>query len=276
MRNIVFIILILPCAFAMSQEMPVRDPLTGVITPAQFILPNNGLPQHIDRFAWNGTVWEDDVRIDKTYNIEGEVVEEVYSYISGDTYRYQYESDLDHDYTYCDKWANGEWTPFTREVWDIEPFTRIDTYYCKEEFRDGVWVKVDEWSQLLELLGSQLQKNTFSDYNQETGQLEPKYRYTYSYYDSGLRSSILTEKYQNGAFVNYIKEDYSWLNNRQYDVVYQSNWNNNTWMQNSKFEYIWPDDLSYIWTLYHRTSPTAEWTPSLKCTHEFDEYLNER
>ncbi|MFH0760302.1 MAG: T9SS type A sorting domain-containing protein, partial [Bacteroidota bacterium] len=25
-----------------------------------------------------------------------------------------------------------------------------------------------------------------------------------------------------------------------------------------------------------RTSPTAEWTPSLKCTHEFDEYLNER
>jgi len=276
MRNIVFIILILPCAFAMSQEMPVRDPLTGVIPPAQFILPNNGLPQHIDRFAWNGSVWVDDVRIDKTYDIEGDVVEEVHSYISGEKFRYQYESDLGHDYTYCDKWVDGDWTAYTREIWDFEPFTGITTYYCKEEFRDGVWVKVDEWSLLLELFGTQMQKGTFSGFNQETGQLELKYRYTYSYFNSGLTSSLITEKYQDGAFVNYIKEEYSWLNDYQYDVVYQSNWNNNAWLQYSKFQYDWADELSYIWTLYHRTSPTTEWTPSMRCTHTFDEYRNER
>jgi len=261
---------------ALSQEVPVTDPTYSARIPFKTQTPNNGYPQDVDAYNWVSGEWAPHSHTDVTYNDEGDILTEVITYANGEKYRNEYEWDLEHDYAYCDKWENGEWKEYTREVWEYEPFTGMTIYYCKEEFRDGVWVKVDEWSQLLELFGTQLQKNTFSDFNQETGQLEPKYRYSYSYYDSGLWSSILTEKYQNGAFVNYIKEEYTWLNDHQFDIVYQSNWNNNLWNKNSKFVYNWSDELSYTWTLYHRTSPTTEWTPDMRCFHEFDQYFNER
>jgi len=265
-----------------SQEIriPDRPDRPGSLISTQ--TPNNGYPTHRDESVWQESDWQPMAHTDVTYDSDGKVTSEIITYTDGEQYRFIYEGDGEHSYTYCSKFTGEEWEPFSREVSDFDPATGIEYHYIREMYIDGFWYKVLEWNAWLEFLEGRLGRRTVSEYNQDTKQTEYTYRYTYTYLESGSCSSMVTEKFTDGNFVNYIKEDYSWLNEFQYDQVLQSHWTGAAWLQNGKFEYDWTDDQSYTWTYFTRLNETSPWNPFLRLTDRFDErgnqveYLQER
>jgi len=265
-----------------SQEIRIPDQpgRPGSLVKTQ--TPNNGYPTHRDESIWQESDWQPMSHTEVTYDSDGKVTSEIITYTNGEQYWYQYSSDEGHDYTYCRKYTGEEWELFYREVTDFDPATGIE-YHCIREINvDGFWHKVLEWNALLEFLEGRLGRRTVSEYNQETQQLEYTNRYTYTYNESGLCSSMTTEKYTDGNFVNDLKEDYTWLHGFQYDQVLVSHWTGSTWFQNGKYQYNWIDGLSYMWTYSTRLSEASPWSPFLRLTDRFDErgnqveYLQER
>lgn len=280
--TVFFILFLLGGLSARPQETRIQDPSTTIGSMVGTPTPNNGYPTHRDEAVWQESDWQPLAHTDVTYDSDGKVTSEIITYTDGEQYRYIYEGDNEHSYTYCSKYTGEDWEPFSREVSDLDPATGIEYHYIREMYIDGFWYKVMEWNAWLEFLEGRLGRRTVSEYNEETKQTEYTYRYTYTYLESGSCSSMTTEKYTDGTFVNYVKDDYSWLNELQYAQVLQSHWTGTAWLQNGKFEYNWIDDHSYIWTYFTRLNETSPWNPFLRLTDRFDErgnqveYLQER
>lgn len=274
MRKLVFIILVLPCAVAMSQEIPVRDPaLPEAGRKAKSNLNMGlGLPRSIDGFNWVDNLWDLHQHTDVTYDNNGEVTSEVITYATGEKYRYTYDWDEESEWEYCDQWVAGEWVPISRERWDFHPLLGFEVYYIREEFVDGAWKKADEWSILIELFNNRLWKETYSEYNAQTGATDLTYRYTYEYYPSGQVQYSIGERYQNGQFSYMFKDEFFWLNTTQYDHIYAYSYNNNAWKLTGNYVYNYKDTRSYQYTYYWRIDELSPWNPSMRGTHTFDSW----
>ena len=230
----------------------------------------NGLPRAADGYNWLNNIWNLHKHTDITYDRDGYITSEVITYSTGEKYRYTYESDETSEYEYCDKWINGAWVPFTREVWDYSNDQGMLEFYRCEEYQNGAWVKTEEVDYELVFAGLRLISSTLSNYDPATGQMKLASRSNYTYYDTGLMSSCIFQQYLNNAFTNQSKEDFFWQNQNQYDYILYSFWSGNTWYQSGKYQYFWKDDRSYQWTYSFRMDPNAAWSPLMRFSNSFD------
>ncbi|MFH0760301.1 MAG: T9SS type A sorting domain-containing protein [Bacteroidota bacterium] len=259
-----------------SQQLTLAD--IDRFDPVQVRKPlnmGNGLPRATDGYNWLNNLWNLHKHTDITYDWDGCITSEVITYATGEKYRYTYESDETSDYEYCDKWIDGAWVPFTRELWDYSNEEEILEYYRREEYINDAWVKAEEETYEIEIIASQLIRSTLSQYDPVTGQMKPVNRSTYTYFGSGLMSSCIFEQYLNGVFTNQYKDDFSWLNQTQLNYILSSFWSNNNWSLTGKTDYTWKDLRSNQWTYSFTIDAGLSWFPVIRCTNGFDSRGNE-
>jgi hypothetical protein len=226
--------------------------------------PNNGLPRSIDHSIWEDGAWKPEWHSDRVYGENGELQLEQINYVTGDLERVTYSQTPDRQVELIEKKVGSDWVPQVRYTYELDDRGNV-TNYKTETFANGTWSTEDEWQYIFEYLNNLLMSKTVSSYDKQVGQVQPDYKYLYSYNSSQQLSSQITQNYWNGAFNNQSKTEYNYVDQiLAFEEMYT--WSQNNWRRVFRSTYAWKENNGSVLTRESWNEAEQKFSPVTRIT----------
>jgi hypothetical protein len=250
-------------------------------TPAPKELPSGIVgshPQNIDWFDWVSGQWQPEKKVTLTYTGWGGPLVEIWEYeneaIPDFKIIYSYSNDQFQTGALEQEKVDGAWIDRTRYTseYNAQGYVTLE----KQEINvGGTWEIIYATMSEYEFQGEVLQKVTNHEYDPEEMMFKPDSRATYTYYQNGLVSEVLSEVNVEGVWFNANNIFYFWETSTRLDYMLVDSWVETEWMHFWKYDMNYLDDESYDFIMYLYNFLTSDYdTPYLKGSYRFDTHHN--
>ncbi len=272
-RNLTLVIILL-LVFSKLTMAQVPDPMALVDSPKLKTDLVGSYPQVVQEYNWVAEFWLIYQTTYITYTSFGEPSEEKMIGTNGDS-RFLYTYNSDHNQTeVLEQHREGgeEWVNYTRELIEYVD-GRWTSKLTNEQWNGSGWDMIYGNQYTYTYDGDLITGFVIQIWDKESGQWINSTRTTQSYSsEDGMVSEAVSETWEDGAWVNFSKVKYVWLD-EQIGEMYMSGWLDNAWVESTKMTFDYGDFSSLTFTVYIGPGD-GTWTPSQRIIDQNDSHEN--